>query len=529
MRQNGGASNLKFYNLEQGIGRAAVLLRLVLLFLGFVGAMACSVQKDPRTVVMVIESSPLNLDPRIGTDAQSERIGSLIFDSLLRRDESSNLHPWLAERWDVTDPLTYIFYLRKDVRFHNGQPLTAQDVVYTFESLLSGQIKSLKTSSFNYLESIQARDDFTVVFRLKEARASFLWNMTQGAIGIVPNGATDELAVKPIGTGPFRFVSAALDEHVILERNNDAWGEKARIEKVEFKVVPDATTRALEIRKGAADIALNSLTADMVESLRKEPNLKVYQEPGISYQYIAFNLESPKLPVAVRQAIAYGIDREPLIRYLWQNSVQPASSILPAQHWAYSSDTQSYSHDPEKAKGILDRAGFTPGLDGVRLRLQMKTSTDQTGRELAAVLQEQLRLIGIELDIRSFEFATFYADIVRGSFEMYSLRWAAGNDDPDIFDYAFHSTKIPPSGANRGRYKNVEVDRLIEEARSSSDQTLRKANYARVQQILNEELPYIHLWYMDNVCVYSSRLSNLHLFPTGNYEFLTEVELNKAN
>ncbi|MBI4458496.1 MAG: ABC transporter substrate-binding protein, partial [Acidobacteria bacterium] len=371
--------------------------------------MGCSAQRDPNIVVMLIESSPLSLDPRIGTDAQSERIGSLIFDSLLRRDRASALRPWLAERWEMPDPLTYVFHLRRDVRFHDGKPLTARDVRYTFASLLSGQIKSLKSSSYGRIASVDVSDDFTVVFRLKEPHASFLWNLTQGAIGIVPEGSAEELARHPIGSGPFRFVSASQDENVVLKRNPAYWGLPPRIEGVEFKIVPDATTRALELRKGSADIALNSLTADMVEVLRKEEQLQVLQEPGTTYQYLAFNLESRKLPQAVRQAIAYGIDLEPLIAHLWRNRVRPANSILPPQHWAYAADAPRYSYDPERARELLNAAGFPPGPDGVRLRLQIKTSTDQTGRELAAVLQEQLRRIGIALDIRSYEFATFYA------------------------------------------------------------------------------------------------------------------------
>ena len=171
---------------------AFVLLGAVLVGFG------CSTARDSQTVVMLIESSPLNLDPRIGTDAQSERISSLIFDSLLRRDRSSNLQPWLAASWEVPDPLTYVFHLRRDVRFHDGKPLTARDVRYTFQSLLSGQIKSIKASSYSLIASVETPDDFTVVFRLKEPRASFLWNLTQGAIGIVPEGSAEELDRKSV-------------------------------------------------------------------------------------------------------------------------------------------------------------------------------------------------------------------------------------------------------------------------------------------------------------------------------------------
>jgi peptide/nickel transport system substrate-binding protein len=474
---------------------------------------------------MLIESSPLNLDPRIGTDGESERIDSLIFDNLLRRDRASNLEPWLAERWENPDPLTYVFHLRSGVRFHNGKLLTARDVRFTFTSLLTGQVRSLKAANFGLIQSVDAPDGSTVVFHLKEPYASFLWNLTQGAIGIVPEGAPPEFSRQPIGSGPFRFVRAAQDEEVVLERNPDYWGAPPHIERVQLRIVPDATTRALELRKGSADLALNAVTADMAEALRREEHLRVIQEPGTNYQYIAFNTARKDLSTPVRQAIAYGIDRQSLIHYLWRDRVQPANSILPPEHWAHAPDLPEYPYDPAKAKQLLEEAGLLAGQDGVRLRLQMKTSTDQTTRELAAVLQEQLRKIGIALDIRSFEFATFYADISAGNFDLFSLRWIGANNDPDIFEYCFHSRKVPPAGANRGHYVNPELDRLIEEGRLQSDLQQRRDIYARVQRILNRDLPYIHLWYLDNVAIISDRMSDVTLFPTGNYEFLTEAQV----
>ena len=508
------------------LGMTAARLRWALIGAILLASVGCTTQRDPQTVVMLIEANPISLDPRIGTDAQSERISELIFDSLLRKDRNSNLIPSLAERWELTDPLTYIFHLRTGVRFHNGKPLTARDVRYTFQSLFSGEIKSAKAASFARIASVEAPDDQTIIIKLKEPYASFLWNLTQGAFGVVPESSGTNVGAAPIGSGPFEFVSATQDESVVLRRNAEYWGDVPNISAVEFRVVPDATTRALELRKGSADIALNSLTADMAGALSREPNLLVTKAPGNSYQYIGLNLENPKLSRPVRQAIAYAINRDELIAYLWKDMVRPANSILPPEHWAYAQDLPAYPYDPEKARQLLDQAGFHPGAGGVRLRLDMKTSTDQTGRELAAVLQNQLARVGIALEIRSYEFATFYADVVKGNFDLFSLRWAAGNDDPDIFEFCFASSKFPPAGANRGHYSNADVDRLIDAGRNTTDLEARRAAYAQVQQILNQDLPYIHLWYMDNVAVHNNRLTNLHLFPNGNYDFLTEVILS---
>jgi peptide/nickel transport system substrate-binding protein len=482
---------------------------------------------EPGTVVMLIESSPLNLDPRIGTDAQSERIGELIFEGLLRRGENFELKPRLAESWEIPDPLTYIFHLRHDVRFHDGRPMTSADVQWTLDSLRDGTVRSAKSSAYRYIDRVETPDPFTVVIRLKEPYAALLWNLSDGAIGIVPAGSGEELARDPIGTGPFRFVSQEEDRDVVLERNSHYWGKPPAIARVRFSVVPDATTRALELRKGSADVELDALPGDMVATLARQPQLRVERAPGTSYQYLAMNLRDPILrDVRVRQALAYAIDREPIIHYLGNDMARPANSVLPPQHWAYDANARSYLYDPAEARKLLDEAGYRAGPDGVRFHLTMTTSTDEGTRLLCAVLQQQLRQVGIALDIRSYEFATFYADVVKGAFQLYSLRWVGGsNQDPDIFENVFDSASFAPRRANRGYYSNPEVDRLIAEGRQSVDQKQRVAIYAKLQEILNEDLPYVHLWWSDHVLVHSRRLENVKINPAGSYGFLRDATL----
>jgi peptide/nickel transport system substrate-binding protein len=492
------------------------------------GLGGCSEQRpDPQTAVLLIESSPLNLDPRIGTDAQSERIGELIFEGLVRRDDHFELKPRLAESWEIPDPVTYIFHLRHDVRFHDGRAMTSADVKFTLDSLLSGRLRSAKTSAYRYVDRVEAPDDFTVVIRLKEPFAALLWNLSDGALGVVPKGSGDELARSPIGTGPYRFISEAQDREVVIGRNEQYWGKRAGLAKVVFHVVPDATTRALELRKGSADVEINALPADMVATLAKQPRLVVERAPGTTYQYLALNLRDPILKdVRVRQALAYAIDRPPLIQYLWRGMVRPANSILPPQHWAYDAGAKDYPHDNAKARQLLDEAGYPAGAGGVRFHLVMKTSTDESTRLLCAVLQQQLREVGIALDIRSYEFATFYADVVKGAFQLYSLRWVGGsNQDPDIFENVFDTASFAPKRANRGYYSNPEVDRLIADGRRSVDERQRAADYDRIQQILNYDLPYVNLWWTDNVLVHTRRLENVQPSPAGNYDFLRDSTL----
>jgi peptide/nickel transport system substrate-binding protein len=327
-------------------GGAAVGLAIILPLL----LASCASRPAPDTLVVIIESSPANLDPRVGTDAQSERIGELIFDALLKRDVHFNLQPSLAESWQIPDPLTYVFHLRHGVKFSDGRPLTARDVKWTFDSIRNGSIITPKASTFRFVQSVEARDDLTVVLHLTEAYATLLWNVSDGAIGIVPFGSGADFNQHPVGTGPFRLVSMAQDKEVVLERNPNYWGEAARVARLRFAVVPDTTTRALELRKGSADVEINALTADMVATIEARHQLAVQRAPGTIYAYLAFNLRDPLLKdVRVRQALAYAIDRRPIIHYLWRDMARPAASVLPPQHWAYDADVQTYDYDPARA------------------------------------------------------------------------------------------------------------------------------------------------------------------------------------
>ena len=493
------------------------------LFLALVLA-GCSAKPNPKTLVMIIESSPINLDPRVGVDGQSQRIDELLFDSLLRHDDNFNLQPQLADRWEIFDPLTYIFHLHHGVRFQNGQALTSRDVKWTFDSLILGKIRSPKAGTFAQVSSVEAPDDYTVIFHLKQPFASLLWNLS-GAAGIVPYGSGEDFNRHPIGSGAFRFVSAQQDKEVIVERNPDYWGQPAKIARVEFKVIPDTTTRALELRKQSADVAINSIAADTVFTLQRDPNLKVMEAPGTVYAYIALNQRDPILKdVQVRQAIAYAINVQPIIHYLLRDEARPAYSILPPQHWAYDGDVARYPHDPERARQLLDQAGY-PVKDGVRFHITMKTSTEESTRLLAAVLQQQLREVGIALDIRSFESATFLADVSKGAYQVHSLRWIGGNQDPDMFENVFATSSFAPKRSNRTFYSNPKVDELIKEGRSTLDQQKRKAIYDEVQQIVAVDLPYINLWYLDNVLVHTNRVHGITLTPAGNYDFLKTAEL----
>ena len=297
--------------------------------------------------MVVLESSPNNLDPRQGTDAQSEHVGGLIFDALVKKDDNYNLRPWLATSWEQPNALTWVFQLRDGVRFQDGRPLEAEDVVWTIESLIEPKLAGLisaKSGAFASVERVEARDRLTVVVRMKQPDAGLLFNLSDGQFGVVPRGAGADFGLHPVGSGPYRFVSQVQDKEVVLERFEGCWSNRdqetgnreqkpgnintnngERIERVRFEVVPDTITSALELQKGSADAASNVLTPDMVYALRDAPGLETASGPGSNVWYLNFNVADPALrDKRVRQAIAMAMDREAIVAALWRGHARLA-------------------------------------------------------------------------------------------------------------------------------------------------------------------------------------------------------------
>jgi peptide/nickel transport system substrate-binding protein len=479
---------------------------------------------DPSALTFLIESNPTNLDPRYATDTHSQRIDSLLFNGLLERDPQMQLHGDLAESWDTPDPLTYIFHLRKNVRFHDGQPLTSADVKSTFEFIMNSANKSPKRGAFRMVTALDVPDSATIVFHLKEPYASFTINLLRATTGIVPANAAPDFSRHPVGSGAFRFVSQSQDDEVIIERNPDYFRSPPQLSRVRFRIVPDAIVRALELRKGSADIEVTSLTPDIIPVLAKQPSLAVTQGPGTNITYLGLNLEDPILKHReVRQALAYATDRDSLIRYLVHGQAQVASGILPPNHWAYEPNVTQYALNTARAEQLLEAAGFPRKQDGVRLHLMLKTSTDEQFRVLGAALQEQWRRVGVDLELRPLEFATVLSDAVKGNFQLNLLRWVGANNDPDIFEFVFSSKRFPPDGANRGHYRNARIDALTDQIRTEMDQEKRKTLCSEVQKILADDLPYLPLWFTEAISVHRKSLGDIPLSPTGDFDFLVTL------
>jgi len=481
---------------------------------------------NPDIIVTSLTSGPNNLDPRVGTDDSSQKLHDLIFDNLVKLDEHLRVVPRLAERLEHPDPLTYIAYLRHGVRFHDGRDLTAADVVYTFESTLAPSFVSPKKGGLRELARVEARDPYTVVFTLKAPFESFPINLN--VMPIVPNGAGLDIKEHPIGTGPYRFVRYDVDDKIELQANRDYFDGAPKNAGLIMKIVPDEVMRGLELRKGTMDLVINDVSPDIVHQLHDDRRLQVIEAPGVDYQYIGLNCQDPALKdVKVRMAISYAIDRHAIVDYLRRGLATPAPGILPPLSWAAATDIDTYPRDLGKARTLLDAAGLKdPDGDGPqpRLHLTLKVSNIEFNRLQSAVVQQNLRDVGIDLDVRTYEFATLYADVLAGNFQMYFLQWTGGSlADPDILRRAFHSTQMPPEGFNRGRFSDPLVDSLLDDATASTDPAHRLAVFQEVQRQIAAKVPYISLWHKTNVAVGQRTLAGIHLSPLGDFLFLKDV------
>ncbi len=482
-------------------------------------------------LVVALESAPIHLDPRVGSDQASSRVFELLASGLVSKDPHGNLVPDLAESWEILDGgRRYRFHLRRGVSFHDGRPFTAADVVWTFQSILDGTVATPKKGAIPQLERVEARDPWTADFVLREPFGALLVNLTS-YLGIVPAGMGPEaFNGRPVGTGPFRLV----------ERNPDRlefapfdayWGGRPRLDRVVLREVPDATVRALELRKGSVQLVVNALPPDLVPGFRGDPAYRTVLDPGSNYVYLGLNLEDPLLADRrVRRAMALAIDRAAIVEHLWRGLGVVTETILPPGHWARNEALPPTPYDPPAAGELLDEAGYRdPDGDGPRPRftLTYKTSTDETAVLQAQIIQEMLARVGIRADIRSHEFATFYNDIKRGNFQVFSLTWT-GVVDPDIYNLILHSARIPPAGSNRGRYRNPRFDRLVEQGARLTEPAQRLPFYLEAQEILAEDLPYISLFSKVNVAVMPAALAGYRNYPSGELYAVKDMRWDRA-
>lgn len=472
------------------------------------------VSKD--TLVIALQSSPSNLDSRVGNDNASGRIFDLIYSGLVKVTPNNDYAPDIAKSWETPDDRTIIFHLNPAARFQNGQKVTSKDVKFTYDSLMAPKFVTSKRSGYSAVDHIEAPDPETVIFRLKEPNGGIFDNLT---LGILPAGAdTKYYRNKPIGAGPYKVVDYLMDDRVELEAFDGWVGGAPKVKKISVRIIPDATTRVLEMRRGTINLETNAIPFENVAEFEKSGKFTVVKKPGSVYQYLAFNLHDPILAKKeVRQAIAAAIDREKIARDVQRGYAVPTETMFGQGHWARAENLPAHPFNLAKAKQLLDHAGYRdPDGDGpqTRFTLNFKTTTDAEANLRAQVIQQMLKQVGINVQIQSNETGTFFEDIGKGNFQMYSLS-RNGIQDPDFYYVLFYSKNIPPEGQNRGYYQNPRVDELIMEGRATFDRAKRKEIYGEVQRILADELPYLSLYHQINVAVMRKNVKGYVMYPAG--------------
>lgn len=486
---------------------------LLLALMAFVAGCRNAANRN-KTLTIAFDSYPSSFDPRVGTDNASGRLFDLVYAGLIVLNQNGGYDPRLAESWTVADPKMIVFRLRPNLRFHDGRPLTARDVVWTYTSVLAGRIRTSKKSGFDLMTSVDAPDPLTVVFHFREANAGILDYL---ALGIVPYGMDDAATARtPLGAGPYRVVSAVRDDRIVLRGFDGYYGGAPRITNVVIRVVPDAVTRMLELRSGGIDMTVNNIPLDRVEEFVRSPQYTVVREPGSAYQYLAFNFHDPVLARReVREAIAHAIDRQRIVRDLYHGQAHLTESLLPPGHWARAEDLPPMSFDPEQSRRLLS---------GKRLHLIYRTSEDAEANQQAEMIQRMLAQVGIDVTIRRSEFATLLADMQKGNFQLVSMT-RRGVSDPDFYSVILSSASTPPHGQNRGFYSNAAADHLIETGRTTFDHEARRRTYADLQRLLAADLPYVSLWHYDNVAIMRRGLTGFHMYPSGFLNSIAQMDL----
>lgn len=459
---------------------------------------------------MGIANPPQNLDPRFATDATSTRINRLLYRRLVDFDAQSRPVPSLAT-WERPAPNRYRFTLGAEGRmFAHGRRLVADDVAATFRSILDPRTGSPHRVLLAIIADIQPFGPDRVDFLLERPDPLFPAYLS---IGILPADlieAGHPFHRDPVGSGEFRFIAWPEQGRIQLERRGDH-------QAIELLVVADPNVRVMKLLRGEIDMLQNDLPPELFRLLRNRPEVLVQQIPGTNFAYLGFNLEDPATRnLEVRRAVAHAIDRPSIIRFLFDGAAREAQSLFRPDHWSGRADLESHRYDPNLARSLLRGLGYDREHP---LDLVYKTSSDPFRVRLATLIQAQLGEVGIRVDLRSYDWGTFYDDVKSGRFQLYGLSWV-GVKTPDIFRYVFHSTSVPPDGANRGRYRSPRADGLLDRIAQLDDAERQAALYGDLQQVLLEELPYVPLWYEDQIVAVRRDLSGYRLAADGSYDGL---------
>jgi peptide/nickel transport system substrate-binding protein len=478
------------------------------------------------TLVVLIPAELRDVDPRFAFTNFDLKISQLLAPGLFSVDNAAQEpEPYLAETIRQVEPLVWEVTLRADARFSDGSPVTARDVEFTYGSTMDPKTQSLFQKGFRErFSAVEAVDARRTRFHLVRPLATLRSDLT---FGILSRAGAERGQV--VGAGPYQLLTFSPDR-VFCQANPHYFGPAPPVPLLEFRVVRDDNARALMLAGGSADLAQNGVRVDLVDVLAKRDRLYIQSGPSNILTYLMMQNRDPVLrDVRVRRAIAHAVDRERIIAAKFHGHAVLASGLLNNSHWAHRADLTGYSYDPERARQLLDQAGYLD-LDGPggepRLRLSYKTSSDQFRVAIARIIASQLAEVGIEVEIRSFEFNTFFNDIKSGNYQLASMQ-TGEIADPDFYYTYFHSSRIPskanPGDHNRWRFANPRLDELTAQGREVIDLAQRRRIYDEVQEIVATEVPIIPLWHEDNIAVMNRDVEGYRVLINGRFTGLAQA------
>jgi peptide/nickel transport system substrate-binding protein len=480
------------------------------------------------------------LIPNITSDSASHEIGGLIYSNLVRTNKDLEVEGELAERWDVSkDELTITFYLRKGVKWHDGEEVTAEDVDFTYRYMIDPKTPTAYAESFRQVRRAEVVDRYTYRVTYDKPYAPGLlswgiWILPRHILEPVWKAGGDLRTTQqnrhPVGSGAYRFVEWKTGEKVVLESNHDYFEGRPYINRVVYRIIPDPSTIFLELK--AKNIDMAGLTPIQFRRQTEYPAFQKafhrYQYLANAYAYLGFNLLDPRFQDRrVRQAIAHAVNKQEIIDGVLLGLGRPAVGPYKPGTWWYKADVKTFPFDPERAKALLAEVGWKPGSDGILEKdgkpfsFTIRTNQGNLVRQQTAeIIQRRLKAIGIDVKIHVVEWAAFLNTFIRKrDFEAIILGWGLGTD-PDQYEI-WHSSKTGSEELNHISYKNPKVDELLEAGRRTFDQTKRKAIYGELQEILAEDQPVIFLYVPDALPVVSSRVRGIEPAAAGiSYNFI---------
>lgn len=504
------------------------VLALSLLLAGCTGGSASN------TFVYGNDADIVNIAPILLTNTVSSVVSYQIHEPLVKYEGNYELKPALATEWSTSeDGLTWTFRLRPDVKWHDGEAFTSEDVKYTYELMLDPATKSLRRQNFLIIDEIDASDPLTVVFHLNEPHGPFLDKMTQIPIMAAhhtPGVGLENYNMNPMGTGPFKFKEWVPDDHVTLVANEDYWGGKPEIETLVFKPIPEPSVRAMALSKGEIDYA-NNLTSEDFANLQQSKKVQAFSIPQLRFAYLGQNnrywlFQDKK----VRQAMAYAVDKQTIIDDVYKGAARPSVGPYAAINEAWHNPSvKSFDYNPDLSRQLLAEAGWTPGTDGVlvnskgqRFSFSVLIATgDQLMNNQAVLLQRWLSEVGIEMKLEFLDRAVMYDRLDARDYEAMMLSMGT-TPEPDQYN-SWHSSAID-NGFNDWCYSNPQVDRLLEQGRRESDPAVRKQIYDQVQGILAEDVAAIWLYHPNTLSALNSNFSGMTEEPAGQYQYLYSLK-----